>query len=117
MTANPSAPAAMPGDRPGLKPLTTELDGREVLFFASYCGDDNPDCSARRPCPDCLGMSNVFRIKGTATYSRQLAPNWFAADVPISDDQMRRIEKRIRAKIRREDRAKRKAAAIRAQGE
>lgn len=56
----------------------TIKEPREVLFFASYCGDDNSACSARRPCPICLGMSNVFRIPaGTAIeYVRELEPNW-----------------------------------------
>ena len=52
----------------------TEARVREVLFFTSYCGDDNPACSSARPCPDCLAMSNVFRIPmdTPATYVREL---------------------------------------------
>ncbi len=56
--------------------VTTE--DREVLFFASYCGTDNPACSDARPCPVCLGMSNVYRIPaGTKLeYVRELSPEW-----------------------------------------
>lgn len=49
---------------------------REVLLFASYCGDDNPDCSDRAPCADCLAMSNVFKVNfDGAVYVRVLAPD------------------------------------------
>lgn len=48
---------------------------REVLLFASYCGGDNPDCSDRSPCADCLAMSNVFKVNfDGAVYVRELAP-------------------------------------------
>jgi hypothetical protein len=48
---------------------------RDVLFFCSYCGDDNPNCSDRAPCADCLAMCNVYRIDtDAAVYVRQLAP-------------------------------------------
>jgi len=30
-----------------------------VLLLASYCGDDNPECSDESPCVDCLKMCNV----------------------------------------------------------
>lgn len=36
--------------------------GTDVLFFASYCGEDNPACTPARPCADCIAMSNVHRI-------------------------------------------------------
>ncbi|MGY2995497.1 hypothetical protein [Mesorhizobium sp. URHB0026] len=51
---------------------------REVLFFASYCGNDNTACSEARPCPACLGMSNVYRIPADAKieYVRELSPDW-----------------------------------------
>jgi hypothetical protein len=57
-------------------------DMREVLYFTSYCGGDNPDCSDKRPCPVCLGMSNVYSIPADlpATYVRQLAAEWNSAD-------------------------------------
>lgn len=57
---------------------STTARPREVLFFASYCGDDNAACSARRPCPVCLGMSNVYEIPADTqiTYKRELAPHW-----------------------------------------
>lgn len=61
-----------------------EMDGwrrtteHEVLFIASYCGDDNTACSESRPCPTCLGMANVYIIPdGTPIkYQRQLSPDW-----------------------------------------
>lgn len=51
---------------------------REFLLFASYCGDDNPDCSDERPCPVCLGMSNIYRLlpNGDMAYVRQMSPDW-----------------------------------------
>jgi hypothetical protein len=49
---------------------------REALFFCSYCGDDNPDCSDKSPCADCLAMSNVYEVEAEgAVYVRELAPN------------------------------------------
>ena len=50
---------------------------REVLFFASYCGPDS-GCSDKRPCPTCLGMSNVYEIsmEYPVKYKRELAPHW-----------------------------------------
>lgn len=81
---------------------------REVLFFTSYCGGDTKGCTEARPCASCLGMSNVFRVRGPMTYVRQLAPEWLT-DVPVMPDaQARKIEKRA---VRR---MKRAAAAIRA---
>ncbi len=55
-----------------------ETKFREVLFFASYCGDDNENCSDVRPCPVCLGMSNVYEIavETPIKYKRELAPHW-----------------------------------------
>lgn len=60
------------------KAMVTEA--REVLFFASYCGDDNPACSPKRPCPVCLGMSNVYEIPADTRikYKRELAPHWLS---------------------------------------
>jgi hypothetical protein len=37
----------------------------EFLLLASYCGDDDPDCTEARPCGDCLAMCNVFDERGT----------------------------------------------------
>lgn len=53
-------------------------NNREYLLLASYCGDDNPDCSEKRPCPRCLGMSNVFRMlpNGDMAFVRELSPDW-----------------------------------------
>lgn len=49
---------------------------REVLFFASYCGGDNPACTDAAPCSDCLAMCSVFEVEmGGAVYVRQLAPD------------------------------------------
>lgn len=54
---------------------------REVLFFASYCGDDNPQCTAAQPCADCLAMSNVYLVDvEDAEYVGQLAPTRPAAN-------------------------------------
>lgn len=45
------------------------------MLFTSYCGGDNPDCTDRAPCPDCLAMSNVFEVEfDGATFKRELAP-------------------------------------------
>lgn len=51
-------------------------EAREVLFFASYCGEDTPDCTNAKPCAKCLANSNVYRIPaGTVVeYVRELAP-------------------------------------------
>jgi hypothetical protein len=38
----------------------------DVLLLASYCGDDDPNCSDAKPCPECLSMCNVLRISGDA---------------------------------------------------
>jgi hypothetical protein len=35
---------------------------RRVLLLASYCGEDNPDCTASLPCQDCLAMCNVILV-------------------------------------------------------
>jgi len=37
----------------------------EWLLLASYCGSENPNCSPRRPCFECIKMSNVFGEDGT----------------------------------------------------
>ena len=63
---------------------------REVLLFTSYCGGDNPDCSPSRPCPVCLGMSNVFRVKGgSMTFARELAPSWNGIDALSHPESLR----------------------------
>jgi hypothetical protein len=53
--------------------LSTPLDGpfghrslvvgKRVLLLASYCGGDNPDCSDRHPCNECLHDDNVAIIE------------------------------------------------------
>ncbi|MDR6431245.1 putative ATP-dependent serine protease [Brucella pseudogrignonensis] len=48
---------------------------REVLFFCSYCGDDDPACTDQAPCADCLAMCNVYEVEFEgAVYKRELAP-------------------------------------------
>ena len=58
--------------------MSEKEEGREVLCFASYCGDENPNCTDKKPCPICLGMSNVYRVypDGRLEYVRELAPEW-----------------------------------------
>lgn len=47
----------------------------EVLFFCSYCGDDDPACTDKAPCADCLAMCNVYEVElEGAVYKRELAP-------------------------------------------
>lgn len=54
---------------------------REVLFFCSYCGADNPACSDRAPCADCLAMCNVYEVETDgAVYVRVLDPGRPEAD-------------------------------------
>lgn len=33
-----------------------------LVAIASYCGEDNDDCSNSRPCSYCLDMCNVFEM-------------------------------------------------------
>jgi len=35
---------------------------RQVLLLASYCGNDNPNCSEERPCYECLQMCNIAEV-------------------------------------------------------
>ncbi|MER9357462.1 hypothetical protein NKI61_29965 [Mesorhizobium sp. M0514] len=74
--------ALRPSDSPALEAGVAERSGKErdVLFFASYCGKDNTACSDARPCPVCLGMSNIYRIPAETPikYVRQLEPSWNA---------------------------------------
>lgn len=35
---------------------------RRVLLIASYCVEDNPECTDDRPCSDCLRMCNVAEV-------------------------------------------------------
>lgn len=37
---------------------------RRVLLLASYCGDDDPNCTESVPCRDCLGMCNIVDMRG-----------------------------------------------------
>jgi hypothetical protein len=48
---------------PGLPP-------REFLWLASYCGEDDLECSEGRPCSECLAMCNIFGEDGN--YIREL---------------------------------------------
>lgn len=41
---------------------------RRVLLLASYCGDDNSECSDDSPCVDCLKMCNVA-IAGSDSFT------------------------------------------------
>lgn len=61
----------------------SETMKREWLLLASYCGDENPLCSKAKPCPACLGMSNVFTFPEDVTphYERELAPTWNVGDI------------------------------------
>lgn len=34
-----------------------------VLLLASYCGNDNPECSDACPCLDCLKMCNILIVE------------------------------------------------------
>ncbi len=54
-----------------------DVPKREWLLLTSYCGDDNALCTDAKPCPVCLGMSNVFTFpEGKLHYERELAPEW-----------------------------------------
>lgn len=60
---------------------------REVLLFCSYCGGDNPKCTDRAPCADCLAMCNVYRVDlDHAVYVRELDPGR-----PESDEWQRKL--------------------------
>lgn len=37
---------------------------RKILILASYCGEDNSNCSDDHPCPECLEMCNVATTDG-----------------------------------------------------
>ena len=39
---------------------------RPVLLLASYCGDDNPNCTDTQPCDECLKMCNIAFIENKA---------------------------------------------------
>ena len=39
----------------------------KLLALASYCGDDNEDCSDAYPCRECLDMCNIFEINMSDT--------------------------------------------------
>jgi hypothetical protein len=47
--------------------------GHEYLLLASYCGNDNDDCSDSCPCSDCLAMCNIFDANGK--FLRELGSN------------------------------------------
>lgn len=89
--------------QPPNEPARYDLVGAEMLAFTSYCGQDDPkNCTPARPCPSCLGMSNVFKVWGRIEYVRQLAPEWNNEPPPIRDDHARVVEERVRRKIGRE---------------
>ena len=101
--------ATPPSPAQGTVERDTARRDREVLFFASYCGDDNTACSDLRPCPTCLGMSNVYRIPGSTeiTYERQLSPDWLAN---------KHLEKLTARQIGKAPRPKKRRAALYSQG-
>lgn len=35
---------------------------RRVLLLASYCDEDDPNCSEEFPCPECLQICNVAEV-------------------------------------------------------
>jgi hypothetical protein len=37
-----------------------------VLILASYCGDENPNCTDIKPCDECLKMCNIAFIERKA---------------------------------------------------
>nr|BDD47652.1 hypothetical protein 1 [bacterium] len=39
---------------------------RPVLLLASYCGDDNPNCTDTKPCDECLKMCNIAFVEDKA---------------------------------------------------
>lgn len=51
----------------------TDLEriARPAVLLASYCGDDNPQCTKMRPCPDCLAMCNVYEVMELGRYLRE----------------------------------------------
>ena len=100
--------------QPSNEPARFDLVGAEMLNFGCYCGQDDPkNCTPARPCPSCLGMSNVFKVWGRIEYVRQLAPEWNVEPPPIRDDHARVVEERVRRKLGRERRARAKAAGKR----
>ena len=58
-----------PAKVPSTRKVPSYCKPHEWLLLASYCGGENPECSERRPCYDCIRMSNVFGEDGT--YLRQ----------------------------------------------
>jgi len=42
--------------------IGTMKKGDRIIILASYCGEDNKNCSDDLPCRDCLGMSNIATI-------------------------------------------------------
>jgi hypothetical protein len=66
------------------------MGGREYLLLASYCGNDNPRCTNRRPCSDCLAMCNVFCVTDPEpVYLRQLGNAPKPHPTPPDTDAMR----------------------------
>ena len=42
----------------GWKPANSSP--RRFLLLASYCGEDNDQCTDKSPCPECLAMCNIY---------------------------------------------------------
>ena len=65
LTTSPAS-SGVEGEAVAVPPLKRypHLKPREFLLFASYCGDDNDACSPRRPCAECLAMSNIYDENG-----------------------------------------------------
>ncbi len=37
--------------------------GTIVTLLTSYCGDDDAECTDRKPCRECMEMCNTFEIR------------------------------------------------------
>lgn len=37
--------------------------GQVITLLTSYCGDDNRECTDRRPCNECVDMCNTFELQ------------------------------------------------------
>lgn len=53
----------------GFVVVRREIDHRidRVLLLASYCGDDNAECTEQLPCAKCLDMCNIVTFSGRIT--------------------------------------------------
>ena len=54
----------------GWKPANSSP--RRFLLLASYCGEDNDQCTDKSPCPECLAMCNIYdedsQYRGTLSH-------------------------------------------------